>query len=334
VKRNGRRSSIDWRDPVRCVLWQIFVLGLVLLASPVTAATAQEQAPAGEVPSEVRVVKDRATIWSRNPSMVLAIVPAGTVLRAVSRQDRWIEVVIPAKAGGKGGTGFVLAAHVEHVPGTPEIPLRSTSQSNSIWREPTPGTEKQPAIPPPAIGVRGFGSASYSWFQASDSFNAIFGSSWQPFFGAGGQVVFGDRLFVEASWEQFKKTGERVVVSDGEVFPLGIDDEVTVNPILVTAGYRFRTTRSMVSFVGGGVGSYRYREVSEFADSSENVDERHVGYHVRGGVEYGLSKWILAAFEVQYASVPDALGAPGVSGEFNETNLGGVGFRFKLLAGR
>ena len=47
-----------------------------------------------------------------------------------------------------------------------------------------------------------------------------------------------------------------------------------------------------------------------------------------------MSKWVLTAFEVQYTTVPDALGMPGVSGEFGETNLGGLTFRVKVLVGR
>jgi opacity protein-like surface antigen len=171
-------------------------------------------------------------------------------------------------------------------------------------------------------------------FQANDSFEAIFDNAWQPFYGGGAQVVIFDKLFIEGSFEQFKKTGQRVVVSGDEVFPLGIEDEVTINPITFTAGYRFRSSATVVSYAGGGVGSYRLRETSDFADPSENVDERHTSYHALGGVEIGVSKWVYTAFEVQYASVPDALGLPGVSGEFGETNLGGVSFRVKVLVGR
>jgi opacity protein-like surface antigen len=316
------------------------IAGMVLslsfsVAGPVDA---QERAPAAApTPSEVRVVKDRTTIWNRNPSTVLAVVKAGTVLRAVAREDRWIEVLVPPKQGGKGNTGFVLAAHVEHVAGTPDIPLRQARRADSVWDasgEPRPGQARVPAPPPPRIGVRGFGVGSYGLFRAEDSFEAIFDSAWQPFYGGGGQVVIFDKLFVEGSFEQFKKTGQRVVVSDDEVFPLGIEDRVTINPITVTAGYRFRSSATVVSYAGGGVGSYRLRETSEFADPSENVDERHTSYHALGGVEVAVSKWVYTAFEVQYASVPDALGIPGVSGEFGETNLGGLSFRVKLLVGR
>ena len=315
------------------------IAGLVLLLAFGTAtADAQERTPArAAAPSEVRVVKDQTTIWNRNPSMVLAIVKSGTVLRAVAREDRWIEVLVPPKEGGKGNTGFVLAAHVEHVAGTPDIPLRQARRGESMWDasgEPRSGAPRAPAPKPPTVGVRGFASGSYAMFQAKDTFEAIFDSAWQPFYGGGAQVVIFDTLFVEGSFEQFKKTGERVVVSDGEVFPLGIEDRVTINPFTVTAGYRFRSRPTLVSYAGGGVGSYRLRETSESADPSENVDERHTSYHALGGMEVGVSKWVFTAFEVQYTTVPDALGIPGVSGEFGETNLGGLSLRVKVLVGR
>jgi opacity protein-like surface antigen len=308
---------------------QVGTVVLTVACSAAAATAQEEQVAAGQAaPSQVRVVQDQTTIWSRSPSLVLAIVKAGTVMQAVAREDRWIVVIVPASAGGKGNRGFVLAAHVEHVAGTPEIPVRQPDTS-------TPSeAAARPAVSPPAIGIRGFGVASYALFRAHDSFEAVFGSAWQPFYGGGGQVVIRDRFFVDASFEQFKKTGQRVIVSNGEVFPLGIDDEVTVNPFTVSGGYRFRTNRSMVSYVGGGIGTYRYRETSDFADPSENVDERHTGYHALGGVEYGVARWTFVAFEVRYASVPDALGPPGVSGEFDETNLGGFSLGLRVLVGR
>ena len=312
-----------------CGHLQVVTVALTVACSPAAARAQEEQVPAGQAPSsQVRVVQDKTTIWSRNPSMVLAIVKAGTVMQAVAREDRWIVVIVPASEGGKGERGFVLAAHVEHVAGTPEIPVRQPDTSTAS--EPA----ARPAMSPPAIGIRGFGVASYMFFQAHDSFEAVFGSAWQPFYGGGGQVIIGDRFFVDASFEQFKKTGQRVIVSNGEVFPLGIDDEVTVNPFTVSGGYRFRTNRNMVSYVGGGIGTYRYRETSDFADPSENVDERHTGYHALGGVEYAVARWTFVAFEVRYASVPDALGPPGVSGEFDESNLGGFSLGLRVLVGR
>jgi hypothetical protein len=225
---------------------------------------------------------------------------------------------------------------VELMPGAPEPPKREPAGgAGRTWGTEAPGAARRgPPVKRPNVAVRGFGSFSYMFFQAHDSFEAILGSSSQPFFGGGGQVVLWDRLFVTASFEHFQKTGERVIVSDGEVFPLGIDDKVTIQPLAVVGGYRFRSADRIVTYVGGGIGSYHFKEESEFAAADENTDERFTSYHALAGMEYGVSKWVFASFEVQYASVPDALGAPGVAADFDETNLGGVSLHVKVAVGR
>ena len=83
-----------------------------------------------------------------------------------------------------------------------------------------------------------------------------------------------------------------------------------------------------------GAGVYRFKEESEFADPGENTSDTFTSYHGLAGVEYMAAKWIFASFEVQYTSVPDALGAPGVSGEFDEKNRGGLALRAKVSIGR
>jgi opacity protein-like surface antigen len=301
------------------------------------AANAQESVAAGQpAVSAVRVIRDKAPVWRRNPSLVIASVKQGTVLRAIAREEQWYEVVVPEEAGGTGETGFIYAGAVELMPGAPEPPRRKPGTSTEpAWGAEAPGAERRSApVARPDFGVRGFGSFSYMFFQAQDSFDAILGNSSQPFFGGGGQVVLWDRLFVSASFEHFSKTGERVIVHEGQVFPLGIDDTITVQPFTVTGGYRFRSADRFVPYVGGGIGSYRFKEDSEFATADENVDERFTSYHALAGVEYGVSQWVFASFEVQYTSVPDALGAPGVSGDFGETNLGGLSLGVKVAVGR
>ena len=79
---------------------------------------------------------------------------------------------------------------------------------------------------------------------------------------------------------------------------------------------------------------YKFKETSEFADANENSDETFTSYHALAGVEYAAAKSAFAAFEVQYTGVPNALGAPGVSGEFGEENLGGLSLRGKVSFGR
>jgi len=188
--------------------------------------------------------------------------------------------------------------------------------------------------PQPAFGIRGFGSLNYMFFNAHDSFEAIFGSSSFPFFGGGAEVIFAKHFFVSGTVEHFQKTGERVFVSNGQVYKLGLEDKVSITPISISAGYRLNSSDRFVPYFGGGAGVYKFKETSEFADANENSDETFTSYHALAGVEYAAAKWVFAAFEVQYTGVPNALGAPGVSGEFGEENLGGLSLRGKVSFGR
>jgi hypothetical protein len=43
---------------------------------------------------------------------------------------------------------------------------------------------------------------------------------------------------------------------------------------------------------------------------------------------------VATAFEVQYTRAPGALGLSGASAAFNESNLGGISGRIKVLVGR
>ena len=87
-------------------------------------------------------------------------------------------------------------------------------------------------------------------------------------------------------------------------------------------------------YVGGGIGSLKFEETSDFAEADENVSERFTSYHVVGGMEYAATRWLFVGGEVRYTSVPDALGAPGIAAEFDESNLGGVSVAVKVLIGR
>jgi hypothetical protein len=128
-----------------------------------------------------------------------------------------------------------------------------------------------------------------------------------------------------------------VFVFGDQVFNLGIDTQVTITPIELSAGYRFaRPGRRLVPYAGAGLGWHRYRETSEFAADTENVLETHTGYHVIGGGEIRIGRWFALAGEAQWTRVPDALGQDptGASASFGETDLGGAGFRMKVIVGR
>jgi opacity protein-like surface antigen len=310
---------------------------LLALVTIVPCASAQQPTAAAK-PSQIRVTKDRATIWTRNPSLVLAVAPAGTVLDVVARDGQWYEVYVPERLSGRTGTvvhGFIFTGHAELMPGSPPPPARAPARGKTIWDEEA-GRRAGGRAPlkRQTLAVRGSGSVSAMIFQAQDSFKAVFGENTQPLYGGGAEVVLWDHVFAAVSAERFHKTGERVIVSDGQVFKLGISDTVTITPVTFTGGYRFRATREFVPYVGGGAGFYKFKEESEFAEPSENSSETFTSYHALAGVEYGVRPWLFASFEAQYTSAPDALGAPGVGEDFDESNLGGISLRLKVSIGR
>jgi opacity protein-like surface antigen len=292
-----------------------FLIAGALLATPVVASAQVETVAAGAAvkPSTVETTRDQTLVWSRNPSAIICTLPVGVQLEALAREGKWYQVRVPEKFGGPGGAiGFVYASHLKLVDGPPppEHPLE-----------------------PPAVGFRGYGLGAYEWFLAKDSFNAILDTRGGFFYGGGGQVII-HQIFVDVSFEHFKKTGERAIVVDGDVYRLGIADTITLEPFQVIGGYRFKTKQGTTPYVGGGVGSLRFQEASDFANPGDNTDERFTSYHVVGGVEYAATPWLFVTTEFRFSSVPNAIGAPGIAGDFDETNLGGFGLAIKVGVGK
>jgi opacity protein-like surface antigen len=182
--------------------------------------------------------------------------------------------------------------------------------------------------------IRGFGDVGATTFTAEQSFNAILGSKGGPVFGGGVEAVE-RHIFLNVRASRFRKTGQRVFLFEGEQFDLGIPTRITVTPVELTGGYRFPFWTRVVPYAGAGVGWHHFRETSEFAADDENVDDRFTGYHILGGAEVGLWRWLALGGELQWATVPDAIGSDpnSVSHEFNESDLGGVTVRFKLIVG-
>jgi opacity protein-like surface antigen len=300
----------------------------LLTAGAVFAQEPVSTIPAGEVQSPattiVKTNRERVVVWRRSPSQVIATLPAGVELEAIARDAQWYQVRVPEKYAGAGGAvGFVYKGHVQRISG-PEPP-----EAPAVTNRAAPPKQ---GVPPP-FRARGYASGAYEWFLANDSFKAILGKSSGFFYGGGGQAIF-HNIFVDVGWEQFKKSGSRVAIVDGEVFPLGIKDTITMQPFRVTGGYRFRLSNGNTGYVGGGAGSMRFKEVSDFAEPGDNTDERFTSWNVVGGAEVRAMKYLFFAVEFRYEGVPDAVGAPGVAGEFNEKDLGGFGIGVKVLVGR
>jgi hypothetical protein len=275
--------------------------------------------------TRVRVLNDRTTIWRRDSTLAATTVKAGTILEVVAQQPGWYVVLIPPEYGGSGETGLVAVSAVEVVSGSPPPP------------EPAGGSPAQASTRrvtnARAVEVFGMGEAGISAWLAHRTFDAVLGHSFGPIFGGGIEVHVHDRVFVEGGVEYFQKNGQRVFVSNGAAFGLGIRDTVRIIPVSVTVGYRHRY-RTSTAYVGGGAGAYLYRETSDFADPSDNLDERFASYHALAGVEFGGRQAWRTAVEVQFTTVPSALGTNGAANAFDEHNLGGVQVRLKVLGGR
>jgi hypothetical protein len=250
------------------------------------------------------------------------------------------------------------------------IAIPAYGQTKPAPPPPQTGAPQKPATPakaatrtppgenPNAIGVRGFGTFGAVTFQARDSFDAILESHDGLTYGGGVQVLLPWGLYAEVGAWRFSGSGERAFVGPNqEVFRLGIPVDVTVTPVEITGGWRYRhcpapprppgkpraappvrtaarpCVPKLIPYAGGGLTLLKYSETSEFADNSEQVDERFSGYHLVGGVEYRVLRWLAMGGEVAWSSVPDALEG-GVAAAFDEHNLGGTTFRVKVSVGR
>jgi opacity protein-like surface antigen len=186
----------------------------------------------------------------------------------------------------------------------------------------------------PSISIRPFVFGSVQSFTAIDTFDAVFGRSYDPFYGGGVQAVFGGKYFVELSASRLKQTGQRAFISGGQKFRLGIPLTATIVPFEVTGGYRFHFSPRVLPYIAAGIGSYQYKETSTFNDPSEDVDVRHAGVVVNGGAEFRVHRWVGIGADIEYSHVPGILGSGGVSQQAGENDLGGVSARVKLIVGR
>jgi hypothetical protein len=282
---------------------------VVTLLALLASATVSAQAPIRVRVTRATVVMERA----RGDSVIIGRVTAGTVLEFLGQSGRYYEV---SPASGSPSVpwrrGWIYVGDVEFLDARPQTGKARPAD----WM------------------IRGFGHVSGTLFTAHDSFEALFDSSFGPAFGAGGQVVFPNRLFVQGSFERFKKTGGRVIVAGEQLFSVPVPNTVTVTPVLATVGYRDDRSGRIIGYGAGGIGWHMLEESSPSLLNEESVRKGHLGFHVSGGAEFQIAPFIWLAGEVQWATVPDALGEPGIGAVFDEKDLGGTTFGFKLIVGR
>jgi opacity protein-like surface antigen len=185
------------------------------------------------------------------------------------------------------------------------------------------------------VSVRGFGDVGVTVFNATQSFKAILGKPSGPVYGGGIELGEG-HFFLSVGAQRFRRTGHRVFVFDNEVFPLNVSDTITVTPLELTAGYRFRTSGRFIPYAGAGGSWIKFEETSAHSTEEDDVHETHAGYHVVGGLEVPLRRWLATAVEAQWSSVPNAFAdsASSVATVYDEHDLGGFTLRVKVVVGR
>ena len=187
------------------------------------------------------------------------------------------------------------------------------------------------------VDIRPFALAADERFAAHTTFSAAFESASEPFFGGGVDVVVRRKVFVDLAISHMSRTGERFYVDDAlNVFRLGIASHVTLTPVELSAGYRWRH-RSIIPYAGIGVGWYHYQQVDDFSTAAENVDTTHAGFLATTGVEFRVAKWFGIAGDARYTRVPGILGQPGLtsgSKALNEDDLGGIAARVRVILGK
>ena len=201
---------------------------------------------------------------------------------------------------------------------------------------PAPRRVPPPLPPEPPIVFRPFVMGAENAFAAVETFKAIFGKSYGPFFGGGLQVAFHGKYYVEVSASRFDQNGQRAFRDNGQNFGLGIPLTAKITPLEITGGYRFRP-RSMPRlrpYIGAGLASYAYEERSDFDEAGEGLKTRHAGLVGVGGLEFRVHKYVGVSADAAVSHVAGILGQAGVSKDVGESDLGGISARFRLIIGR
>lgn len=184
------------------------------------------------------------------------------------------------------------------------------------------------------ISVRAFADAGVETFHAVEAFHAIFDRNTGARFGGGLFVSLPKGLFADVRVSRLQMTGERVFYFDGQRYPLGVSDTLTVIPMQVTAGIRVpRPGSRTVPYVGAGAGWYRASETSEFSSEGETAERTTPGFHVVGGADVRVWRSLGVGGEVEWSQVSDGLAGTGIASALKDTSLGGISLRVRFLVG-
>jgi hypothetical protein len=166
--------------------------------------------------------------------------------------------------------------------------------------------------------------AGYLGLTATNSAEAVLGSSGGFTWGAAGRYTFYKGLYGSAGFRTFSASGERVFVAGptDPVAGLGFPLSVRITPVNLTVGYRFRDGKLVVPYAGLGGVIASYSEESSVAGTSYDQSTTKGGFQFLGGVEVGRGRFRFGA-EGGWSTIPNAIGVGGVSNVYNEDDIGG-----------
>jgi len=197
-----------------------------------------------------------------------------------------------------------------------------------------PGTAPTKQAARSAIKARlavSFGSTSY---VAKKSLEAVVGTASQSTYGIAGEIGLWKGLFVGGAISRGESlTGERVFISGGTTYKLGIPVTIDFKPIDAYVGWRLAAGR-VNPFVAVGMSKVRYEERADFAATGDDTSESASGLLLHAGVDVTVWRWIQIGGEVRHRRVNGVLGAGGVSAEFGEDGIGGFTLAGRLTIGR
>jgi hypothetical protein len=285
----------------------VLVAGL-LLAAPVGAQTGVT----------IRVLRTAPVVDTpRGDGLVVGSVSAGTALEVLESQSAWFRIDPPKDSESKWVRGWIHRNFVEVV-------------SGALAPAPTARAQQQAATRSGEMMFRGVVFAGLTLFSASDSFETVLDSRFGPTYGVGGQVGFPNGAYIEVVASRFEKTGSRAAISGNQIFRLDVPHRVRITPIALNLGFRDRGTGAYIA-IGG---SWHIFEESTPSLDEASVSKGRGGYQILGGVEFPIGSWLSLGGEAEWVGVPGGIGGSGVSAVFEEKNLGGGTFRFKVLVGR
>lgn len=203
----------------------------------------------------------------------------------------------------------------------------SAPQQTPAPKPPAPPKVKKPPVPRLPLGVRAYFLADVEMMTAADAFKTITGSSMLIGYGGGADIQnIWKKIFMHVGVSMASADGERGFLINGQFVQTGFPITIALRTIELGGGWRVWNPKSpnWAINLGGGLLFAGYKETSDFALPAENVDESFRGYYGQFGLEFALGKHMSAGVEALYRTIPDALGAGGVSAITGDTDLGGI----------